>query len=310
MENRNANVLVGTIALLLIVALFAFFLWLSKFSGQIRDEYDIFFPQSVAGLTVGSNVSFSGVPIGQVSQIALMPKTPEFVRVRVRISRDVPLLEGTTATLQGVGFTGVVEIQLDGAVKGAPRISEPGPFGVPVIPSKPSGFGQLMETAPQVLDRASTTLARLNEILDDENREAFATALANIDHITRILVDQGPAITQAIQSATDMANAIKTTSDTANTLLATNGQQTFDDLHNTLLATNKTLASINRIAGTTEPGVKALSNETIPQVNQLVDQLSELTAKLDAIVSRIDEDPMGAIMRGRPLPDYAPGKAR
>src|SRR3546814_6983210 len=38
-------------------------------------------------------------------------------------------LQGTTAALEGVGFTGVSQISLDGAVKDAPPITDKGPAG-------------------------------------------------------------------------------------------------------------------------------------------------------------------------------------
>lgn len=317
MENRNANILVGSIATLLIVALFAFFLWLSRYSGEVRDEYDIFFQQSVAGLTVGSNVSFSGVPVGQVSKIALMPKSPEFVRVRIKVSRDVPILEGTTATLQGVGFTGVTEIQLAGAVPGAPKINQPGPFDVPIIPSRASGFGQLLETAPEVLERTSTALARINEVLSDENREAFATTLTNLDKATASLAEQGPEVKQALidaqsalKSAASAAETIEGTSRSVKELLDEQGKPMFAELQKSIKLANISLANINRLTESAEPGVATLSRETIPEVNQLVADLSDLTRRLGAIASRIDEDPMGAMMGGRKLPSYNPKEAR
>ncbi|MGL6043794.1 MAG: MlaD family protein, partial [Sandaracinobacteroides sp.] len=99
MENRHSYALVGAITFLLIVVLFGFVLWLARFSREDKTEYDIFFGQSVSGLTVGSSVSFSGVPVGQVRQIALMPETPQFIRVRVELQPDTPILEGTTASL-------------------------------------------------------------------------------------------------------------------------------------------------------------------------------------------------------------------
>ena len=54
--------------------------------------------------------------------------------MRIAVNEKVPILQGTVATLQG-SFTGVSNIQLEGAVKGAPPIVEPGPEGAPVIPT-------------------------------------------------------------------------------------------------------------------------------------------------------------------------------
>src|SRR3546814_1893963 len=87
-------------------------------------EYDIVFKQSVNGLAKGSSVNYSGVPSGQVEKIELWRRDPSFVKVRISVKEGTPVLQGTTATIAGVGFTGVSEIVLDGAVKGAPPRSE------------------------------------------------------------------------------------------------------------------------------------------------------------------------------------------
>ena len=73
METRSNNVLVGAFVLLFTVALALFVVWLANDSGGKRQEYDIFFKQSVDGLNKGAQVQFSGVPVGQVQQIALWP---------------------------------------------------------------------------------------------------------------------------------------------------------------------------------------------------------------------------------------------
>ena len=62
MENRSNNFLVGSVVLLLMLALAGFAVWLANAGGRDRVEYDIFFKQSVEGLNKGSAVLFSGVP--------------------------------------------------------------------------------------------------------------------------------------------------------------------------------------------------------------------------------------------------------
>src|SRR5918997_2974455 len=131
MENRSNQILVGGVVMALIVAVLAFIIWMSQVSAEERNRYDIFFSQAVDGLAQGSAVTFSGVPVGAVESINLEPNNPQFVRVRIQIRADTPVLQGTTATIQGVGFTGVSQIQLDGAVRGAAPLTQPGPYGVP-----------------------------------------------------------------------------------------------------------------------------------------------------------------------------------
>ena len=109
----------------LLAATLLFIVWLARLSGGDEQVYDIFFRTGVDGLSKGSAVTFSGVPSGQVTEIALMPDQPEFVRVRISVNAGTPILQGTTATIAGVGFTGVSQINLDGAVRGQPPIMCP-----------------------------------------------------------------------------------------------------------------------------------------------------------------------------------------
>ena len=115
METRANHVWVGAVTLVLLAALAAFILWIARLNEGDQQQYDIFFKQSVDGLAKGSEVAYSGVPIGQVSTIELWPKDPSFIRVRIKVDHKAPITVGTTATIQG-SFTGVSDIQLKGAV--------------------------------------------------------------------------------------------------------------------------------------------------------------------------------------------------
>src|SRR3546814_8910351 len=118
METRSNHILVGGVVLALIVAVLGFIIWLSQVSGEDNKEYDIFFKQAVDGIAKGSAVSYNGVPVGQIEPINLDSRRPQFVRVRIAVREEVPILEGTTATIEGVGSTGVSQRQLDPAPAG------------------------------------------------------------------------------------------------------------------------------------------------------------------------------------------------
>ena len=99
METRSNHVLVGAVVLILLAVLALFTVWIARLGGSTAKHYDIFFKQSVDGVAKGSEVSYSGVPVGQVKDITLWEKDPSFVRVRIKVDRDVKLLQGTTASL-------------------------------------------------------------------------------------------------------------------------------------------------------------------------------------------------------------------
>src|SRR5919202_1419138 len=133
--------MVGAVTVALLIGTLLFIVWLAGLSNKETKCYDIYFAQGVGGLNKGSSVSFAGVPVGQVTKISLLPNRPEFVWVRIEVNEQTPVLQGTTAQLHTVSFTGVSEIQLDGAVRGSPPITQIGPQGCAVIPASTGGLG-------------------------------------------------------------------------------------------------------------------------------------------------------------------------
>jgi len=80
------------------------------------------------------------------------------------------------------------------------------------------------------------------------------------------------------------------------------------DLRRTVTSANATLAKVDALAGSAQPGVEMLANQTIPETTQLIRELRETTSRLGAIAAKLDEDPAGALIGGRRLPEYQPPK--
>jgi phospholipid/cholesterol/gamma-HCH transport system substrate-binding protein len=313
METRSNHVLVGGVVLALLVALLVFIVWLAGFNTASNQRYDIFFKTSVDGLAKGSPVNFSGVPVGKIEEIKLLPDSPEFVRVRIAIDQDSPILQGTTATIAGIGFTGVSQINLDGAVSGAPPIVEPGPYGVPVIPTKPGALGELLNSAPELLNRISTLTERLTELLDDKNQKSISGILASVDRLSHDLANRGPEIAAAIvQLKTTMEQAGLAAERVGNLAETTNGVMTSDvkpamaNLNKATTAAQHTLESLDAAVTDARPGIKAFSTQTVPQINQLARNLAEMSEALGAISTKLDRGGAGAVLGGSKLPDYKP----
>lgn len=311
METRSNHILVGGVVLTLIVAVLAFIIWLSQVSGDANKEYDVFFKTAVDGLAKGSAVSFSGVPVGQVQSIDLELNSPEFVRVRISVKETTPVLQGTTATIQGVGFTGVSQIQLDGAARGAPPITEPGPYGVPVIPTKPGALGQLLNSAPELLERVSTLTARLTELLSDRNQASIAGILDNVEQISGSLADRSPEIAAAlaeariaIKQAGVAADQIGRLASSTDRLLNEDGKPLITDLRHTVRAAEASMKNLDAMLADARPGVQALTKQTIPEVGQLVRDLRDTTAALRSVTTRIDQQGVTSILGAPKLPDY------
>ena len=312
METRANNVWVGAVTLVLLALVVAFVIWIARLSQGAQNEYDIFFKQSVDGLSKGATVTFSGVPAGQIAEIELWPKDPSFVRVRVKVDKKVPILQGTTATIQG-SFTGVSNVQLEGAVKGAPPITEPGPEGVPVIPTRRGGLGALLSNAPLLMERLATLTEQLSLVLSDKNQKSITNILANTDRISGTLAATSPQIERTmaelqitLRQATTTLAAFEQAANSANGLLNNQGQPLAKQLRETLTAAQKAAETLNATLDDTRPAARRLSESTLPAAEAAIRDLRATSQALRNITEKIDDQGAGAVLGGPKLPDYQP----
>lgn len=313
METRSNHVLVGGVVLILLAVLALFMVWISRFGSEGKREYDILFKQSVDGLAKGSAVNFSGVPIGQVKDIKLDAKSPEFVRVRVSVEDKTPILLGTTAAIQG-SFTGPSTVQLDGAQAGRPLIdcsNSACPLGVPLIPAKPGGLGALLSNAPQLLERLTTLTERLTALLSDRNQASIAGILENTNKLSKALSDRGPEIAAtlaetriAIQKAGVASQQIGDLAATTNGLLANDVKPTLGNLNKAVASAQKSMDTLDAAIGDARPGLQSFSKQTIPELGQLIHDLRQMSQSLSSVADKIDRGGAGSIVGSPKLPDY------
>jgi phospholipid/cholesterol/gamma-HCH transport system substrate-binding protein len=315
METRANNLWVGAVTLVLLAALAAFIVWIARLNEGAKDEYDIFYNQSVSGLANGSQVTFAGVPVGQVTEIALAKDNPEFVRVRVKVKDDVPILVGTQATIQA-SFTGVSTILLDGARKDNPPITcetTACPEGRPVIPPGRGGFGEIVANAPLLLERLATLTEQLNLILGPENQKELAGILKNSNRLTEGLAEATPELTQnlrdfqvTMKEFNETLNAVERLADNTNGLVGKEGEPLAAELRATLKSANATMASLSATLEDTRPAIRQLRNGTLPNAEATLQDLRATSRSLRAITEKLESEGAGALVGGQSLPDYKP----
>jgi phospholipid/cholesterol/gamma-HCH transport system substrate-binding protein len=316
METRSNYVMVGTVTVALLIGALLFIVWIAGLSSGANKCYDIYFP-AVGGINKGSNVSFSGVPVGQVSKISLLPNRPEFVWVRIEVDDETPVLQGTTAQIKSISLAGANEIQLDGAVKGAPPITQVGPQGCPVIPASSSGLTALLNSAPELMERIQRLTERLTEMLSDKNQNAIADILENIDHTSKVLSDNAPEMAQAIKDAqVAVRNAgvaaqhVSDLSDNTNKLVVEQGRPAAQDLRKAIASVQQAADNLNAMISDARPGVQNFTKSTLPEANQLVHEMRDLTKSLKGVSERVEQGGIGSARGPEKLPDYKPGKRR
>lgn len=317
METRSNHVLVGTVTLALLAGLLIFIVWLAGLSNKATSCFDIYFSQGVGGLNKGSPVNYQGVPVGQIEKISLMPDRPEFVWVRISVDAETPILQGTTAQIKGVGFTGVSEIALEGAVKGAKALQQLGPQGCPVIPASSGGLGALLNSAPELIDRIQRLTERLTEMLSDKNQNSIADILENVDETTRVLAERAPDLADAIgdariaaRNAGIAAQRVGALADSTNRLVNEQATPAAEDLRKAIAAVQRTADNLDSVVAEAKPGIQNFSKSTLPEANRLVRDLRDLSDSLGQFSERLNNDGALGVLGPEKLPDYKPGKTK
>jgi phospholipid/cholesterol/gamma-HCH transport system substrate-binding protein len=316
METRSNYVMVGAVTVALLIGTLLFIVWLAGIGGKTTKCYDIYFP-AVGGINTGSNVTFSGVQVGQVDKVSLLPNRPEFVWVRISVNPQTPVLEGTTAEIHSVSLAGANEIQLNGAQRGHPPITQMGPQGCPVIPASTSGLSALLNSAPELLARIQTLTERLTELLSDKNQNSIADILENIDATTGVLRKRAPEMADAIgdvriaaRNAGIAANNIAALSNNTNQLVNGQGRQAVENLNQAIISARQAADSLNGMITDARPGVQTFSKSTLPEANRLVHDLRDLSQSLKQVSDRVNQQGIGGALGPEKLPDYKPGKRK
>lgn len=315
METRANHVWVGAVTLFLLAALAAFMIWLAGLGTARQNEYDILFAQSVDGLAKGSEVTYSGVPAGQVTLIELYPKNPELVRVRITVNDKVPILVSTTATIQS-SFTGISKIQLEGAREGAAPLTcevTGCPEGVPIISTGRGGLGAILSNAPLLLERLATLTDRMTQLLSDDNQASIAGILANTERLTDHVADASPQIQATLtelqgtlRQASGTLAAFEKTMGTADEVLKKDGNALANQLRDTLKSAKLAADSLDSTLKEAQPGAKRFTETTIPSLEATLRDLRDTSQALRNVTEKIDNQGAGALIKGNALPDYEP----
>jgi phospholipid/cholesterol/gamma-HCH transport system substrate-binding protein len=322
METRASYLIVGAVVLALLAGLAAFSVWLVR-ADIDRDvaRYEIAFSGSVTGLPEGGQVLYRGIPVGRVAEIRIDPDNVETVLVEVEIDRETPIKEDTIASLELQGLTGIAYVQLRGGTQASARL-DPDAEPPPRIPSRRSALERLFESTPELLARTMAVVERLSLVLTDENLEAVARTLRNVETVTATLAARSDSIDTALAGAAEMTGTIQATSkevrDLASDLRQLTGRvdrqvdgvsgdlvATLTELQGSAAALTGAAGRFEQILGELEQPVDDFAATGLYEFTQLVGETRLLVAALSRITKEFERDPAGFLI-GRTVRGYEP----
>lgn len=301
METRANYVLIGAFTLATAAFLLLFGLWAAKYSSD-KDwrYYDVIFDEAVTGLTEGGSVQYNGISVGSVADLSLAPDDPRKVVAHVKLRANTPVKVDTRAKLSFTGLTGTAFIQLTGGTPAAPALVAHGDE-VPVIRTEASALQNIAETANRLV-------ARLDEVLSDENIANIHKTLAHIEKTSRALGDSSGDIGALIANARTSSEKLSATLDTTNHAINDVDRELVQKLPGLIAKLDSTLARLDATAGNANTiiaenrgAIRGFTRDGLGEVGPTLDELRALVRDLRRISSRLDQNPAGYVL-GRQNP--------
>ncbi|ANT62564.1 ABC transporter substrate-binding protein [Salipiger sp. CCB-MM3] len=218
METRANYVLVGAFAIAGFIGLLGFLLWFANVELDKQfDYYDIDFP-SVSGLSIASEVRFSGLPVGQVVSLGLSPEGDGSVRVRAEVTAGTPVRSNSLATIEAQGVTGVGYVGITAGSPGARLLSDQAEGDVPMIEAGQSALQSLTEEGPEILSETLELVRELRGLIGGETQARVQTILENVERASADLTNTLDAISSVADSVNGFAEGVGTITESIDTL--------------------------------------------------------------------------------------------
>ena len=328
MESRSNYAIVGIFVLLFSAGVVLFAFWLGKYGFNDKyDYYKVYTTESVSGLSVDASVKYRGVDVGSVDKISINPKNTKEIMILLKVKKGTPVTKGMLAELKYFGLTGLAYIELTGGKAGAPLLKSKN-GEIPVLKTKPSIYSRLNATLNDITSKTSTTLDRVNKLLNDKNIANISQTIENTKEVTGALKDSKENIKEAIANFVKIEKNINTLSsslqntskkissssdafkDMSNSIKEV-AKQKLDQLISSINSVSKQANElINNIMHTINEGdynLKDISASTIIQINQAIRELKLLLKQSKETVEELKNSPSDLLYK-KERPNLGPGE--
>jgi len=322
MDNKREQALVGLFVLiaagLLLATVFAL---TGAFAGG-EVEFHTYLPFA-GGISPGAEVRYLGGPkVGRVEQLRIDPTDSSRIEITFSIKPEIPVKTDSKVKVLSLNPLGENHLEVTAGSAAAPRA----PAGSVIAAEPYVGFNdltaQLNTLAPELQkllgslnDRAGElklTIARVNDLLNEQNRASIASSLSNV---RGMLEENRPKIKSTISNV-DAATAkiapllddFKTTVKRADDALAHLDETLSEnrpDVRAAVADLRKTLAS----AATLTSQLDNTFNYNAENIDEILENIRHTTENLKEFTDTIKARPY-TLIRSSTLPDRKPGDSK
>jgi phospholipid/cholesterol/gamma-HCH transport system substrate-binding protein len=241
-----------------------------------------------------------------VRRIALAPTNIEQVQLTMEIERGTQIKVDTVAIMRTQGLTGIGFIELTKGHQDSPLLlAQPGQT-YPVIRSGPSLIARLDSAVTSLLTNVNRSSESFNALMDESNRLALTQTLADLRVVASALAARSGAIDSGLANgARAMENAARLTGELSQLVeRIQRSADAFDRMSATIARTGENASdSLDRARAE----ARQFAAETLPEAQQLVTDLRELTGSLRRLSEQVERNP-SVLLYGKPASKGAPGE--
>src|SRR6202040_1918327 len=269
METRREQALVGLFVIVAAAVLVATVFGITGAFGRTAKSFHAYFPFA-GGLEVGSTVRYAGGPkVGRVEKLRIDPQNPANIEITLAVHTDLPVKTDSHLRIMSMSPLGDNHLEIvpgspqaplakDGATLTADRYLDLNAITEKINDLAPEAQ-QLLHTLNDRATELKVTIARVNDLLNDQNRSNLSGTFAQAH---QMLAKNRPAIKSTI-------GHLNASSEKLAPLL--------DDLRKTSAEANKTLDHVDSMIGENREDVRV----AVVQLRKSLTTVSDLTGRLD-----------------------------
>lgn len=281
MEAKREQAFVGFFVLIAAALLiFTVFGITGAFQGPAK-TFHAKFPNA-AGLEPGASVHYAGSQkIGRVEKLQIDPSDPSLIDMTFNVKSELPVKTDSKVAILSYSPLGDNHLEILPGSPNAPLA----PSGALLVSKPYLGFNDLAEQinklAPQAQElltnlndrimQLNVTIARVNDLLNDQNRRNISASLADLHGM---LDEDRPVVRSALKN-------VNAASEKISPLL--------DQLHKTIDQANETLKHADGMIGENREEVRASVAKLHESLNNLTSLSRRLDQMLDVNSENIDE---------------------
>lgn len=276
--------------------------------------------KSAAGLVSGATVRYGGMKAGRVESVRVDPQDSTRIQIDFTVGRDVPLKTDSVAKITSLGALDENYVEIGTGTKDAPLA----PPGSEVKSAEGVGIGDLggmigdlapvakqaLQNLNQRLTELQVTVARVNELLNDKNRENISASLGNLN---AMLAEGRPKISASltnVQTASakivPLLDDLKTTMNQANVALSHVDSvlvENRQDIRTVVVELKGTLLTASSLM----EQLKNTADHNTDNVDEILANLRDTTKNVKQLTDTLKARP-STLIRGNTVKDRSPGE--